>query len=411
MKKLIVLIFLVSCGDITSSLRGRNISGGFDPIDPTGKGPGEGFTVFSANKSGVETLYALSESGQIAEVAPLPSNTTLASKVLFNGKYYLGLDDLDGGRGELYVLNGKQIDLVRDLNTSSSSNPKYLTSYKDHLYFSANDGQRGRELWRMNKAESVSLVSDIQSGSIGSNPTQLTVAGSLLYFAASTSTQGNELYSHNGSSTSIVKDNVAGARDTYPKYLLSLGQDLYFSGLTDGTGRSNFPAHLYKVNGNSMSRIDTVNVDIKFLTSVGNRVYASCRENSGTELCELQSNNLKMISDIQSGSTSSKPSYITFFNNKLYFSAYTLSEGFELWSFDLATNQKKLVADLRSGKRSSQPHSLFAYGDYLYFSATNGSSGHELWRVSKDGSHELAKDINPGAGSSYPSFGLGFYHL
>ncbi len=410
--KYLLLIILMSCGDLVSSLGKRNLSGSIDPVDPSTPvdPPSSAFTIFAANKSGIEAIYRVTESGQISLATTLPAGTTLSSKVFFNNRFYLGLNDFNGQNGELYVLEGTNLRKVKDLHSAGSSNPKYLTVYKGSLYFSAKDASKGRELHKMTTSEVVSVVSDLQSGSVGANPTQLTVAGDRLYFAASTSSQGNELFSFNGSSTSIVKDNVSGARDTFPRFLVSKGDDLYFSGLTNGTSRSSYQSHLYKVTGTSMSLVDTTDLDIMFLHVKDDDLYANCRGSAGAELCKLNGSALNMISDINGDSTSSKPTYITEFNGKLYFSAYTKAQGFELWSYDLSSGQKSLVKDLYSGKMSSWPKALHAYGDYLYFSANDNQKGHELWRVSKSGTVELALDSFVGAGSSHPHFAKGFYH-
>jgi len=405
MKYLLIFMFL-SCGNFLSSLHGK-----FQD-DRSIAGAGDQVTFFTGNKEGKTWLYIINLKGEIRDVTEVPYNLEVSSIAYFNKNFYVGLYDIDGKNGELYKLVGSTLILVKNINTSGSSNPKYLTVYKDGLFFSASNGSNGRELWKMYSNQNIVEVKDLNGGSVGSDPSQLTVAGEILYFSASTTIHGNELFYHDGTNTLVVEDNVLAGRDTFPKFLSVLGDDLYFSGITDGQGRSNYRAHLYKVSDKILSKVDTADLDIKFLKSHNGTLYGSCREgSSGTELCHVQFNQLRMISDIFEGSSSSKPSYIEVFNYKLYFSAYTEEAGYELWSFDLSTREKALVKDLNSGTESSYPKSIYSFGDYLYFSANDGQSGHELWRVDKKGTLELAKDIFPGKGSSYPNFSKGFYHL
>ncbi len=404
--KYILIFLLLSCGEFLSSLNSkyqdnRSIAGGEDEV-----------TFFVGNKQGTSKLYALNLKGKIQEVTDIPFNLEMSSFAYFNDSFYFSLYDIDGKNGELYKLSGSTLTLVKNINITGSSNPKHLTVYKDGLYFSATNGETGRELWRMYKNQNIVQVKDLQGGTKGSDPAQLIVSDGILYFSASTTIHGNELFYHDGKNTLVVEDNVLAGRDTFPRFLTVLGDELYFSGLTDGQGRSNYRSHLYKVKKNVLSKVDTTDLDIKFLKSYDGVLYGSCRDSSsGTELCDLQFNQLRVISDIFEGSSSSKPSYIEAFNNKLYFSAYTQNSGYELWSYDLTTRQKSLVRDLNNGIESSYPKSLHSFGDYLYFSATDGESGHELWRINKSGTVELARDVFPGKGSSYPNFAQGFYHL
>ncbi len=404
--KYLIIILLCSCGGVLSSLNSgfqddRSIAGGKDEV-----------TFFSANSQGISKLYAVDIKGKIQDVTDIPSNLEISSVAYFNESFYFGLYDIEGNNGELYKLVGRNLVLVKNLNSSGSSNPKYLTVYKDGLYFSASNGETGRELWKMYANQNIVQVKDLQGGTKGSDPAQLIVSAGILYFSASTTIHGNELFYHDGTNTLVVEDNVLAGRDTFPKFLSVLGDELYFSGITDGQGRSNYRSHLYKVKENVLSKVDTTDLDIKFLKAHNGVLYGSCRDtSSGTELCDMQFNQLRVISDIFEGNPSSKPSYIEAFNNKLYFSAYTAETGYELWSFDLTTREKVLVKDINSGIESSYPKSLHSFGDYLYFSASDGQSGHELWRVDKNGSVEFTRDVFPGTGSSYPNFAKGFYHL
>ena len=84
---------------------------------------------------------------------------------------------------------------VVDINLGAGdSYPAFLTVFGNELYFQANDGVRGAELWKMNTAGSASRVADINLGSIGSYPAQLTVFDNALYFSADENGQNSQVW-------------------------------------------------------------------------------------------------------------------------------------------------------------------------------------------------------------------------
>ena len=84
------------------------------------------------------------------------------------------------------------------------------------------------------------------------------------------------------------------------------------------------------------------------------------------------------VVDIQAGASGSGTSYMTVFNDKLYFSAFDVTSGRELWVYD-GTNPPSRVADIRAGAAGSSSSDLTVFNNKLYFAADDGINGRELW--------------------------------
>lgn len=138
----------------------------------------------------------------------------------------------DGTHGvELWKTNGTPggTSMVADLATGlASSQPLYLTGFNGFLYFTADDGVHGRELWRTDGTTTV-MVKDLIAGATGSNPTELTVSGGRLYFAADDGVRGTELWATDGTQTYRVADLNPGAGSSSPMNLTNVNGTLFFT--------------------------------------------------------------------------------------------------------------------------------------------------------------------------------------
>ena len=99
--------------------------------------------------------------------------------------------------------NLSQVVLVKDINPGSSSSYHFrLAEFSDRLYFSADDGENGIELWVSDgTAEGTQLLKDINSGSSGSYPRDFAEFNNRLYFSASDGENGGELWLTDGTSS------------------------------------------------------------------------------------------------------------------------------------------------------------------------------------------------------------------
>ena len=93
----------------------------------------------------------------------------------------------------------------------ATSLPSFLTDVNGTLFFTANDGTTGDELWKSDGTEAGTvLVKDIFPGAIGripfsSSPNFLTDVNGTLFFNANDDPTGNELWKSEGTEAGTVR--------------------------------------------------------------------------------------------------------------------------------------------------------------------------------------------------------------
>jgi ELWxxDGT repeat protein len=283
-----------------------------------------------------------------------------------NGTLFFQADDGTHGR-ELWESNGASAGtfLVKDINRGEMfPDPRFslpsLTNVNGTLFFSADDGVHGRELWKSNGASAgTALVKDINQVEVGSKPTDIVAVGATAFFSANDGSHGAQLWESNGTpaGTHMLTDVRNGSYGSYPSNLTNVNGTLFFSD-RDGTHGS----ELWRSNGSA----------------------------AGTYV-------------VKSGQLGA-PGYLTNVNGTLFFGAYGGNHGFELWESNGTDAGTFVVKDIRpdSGAGSAE-NPLANVNGTLFLSANDGTHGAELWRSNGTAAGTvLVADINLGPGGSYP---------
>jgi len=173
---------------------------------------------------------------QKVKAAGVPSRLTAAQGTLF-------LTRQDSNGTELWKSDGTDAGtvMVKDIAPGSTSGLQWLstpmTAMGNAVYFAANDGTNGLELWRSDGTESgTTMVADIQAGALDSNPSPIESINGTLFFAAFGGS-GSELWKSDGTTAGTVfvqtVDAYAASDQTYKRFA-SVGGTLFFAG-TDAT--------------------------------------------------------------------------------------------------------------------------------------------------------------------------------
>jgi ELWxxDGT repeat protein len=297
-------------------------------------------------------------------------------------------------------------EFVKDINPGSNSSiPGEMTNVNGILFFQADDGVNGYELWKSNgTAAGTVLVKDIppEADGIGSSPKSFTAVNNMVFFWASQPTTGYELWKSDGTAagTVLLKDihsngsfeplqNSSGPYSEHSN--VNVNGTFFFS---DGTAAGTVMVKdIHPTSNSSPDYLTDVNGTLFFSaadSSHGHELWKSDGTAAGTML-------VKDISEV----SGSSPRDLTNVNGTLFFTADDGVNGVELWKSDGTAIGTVLVKDIHLGGLGSVPRHLTNVNGVLFFVADDGVSGAELWK--SDGTATgtvLVKDILPGISSS-----------
>ena len=350
--------------------------------------------------------------------------------------FAFGLDNGDqGGTAGNGVLETGEIDdqttycsaqrfgMVADaLPGENGSKPTSYQGMKltveDTLYFSANDGIHGEELWAYNTTtDEMWMVADIRPGGLGSFPGYwLGIQhGSQIFFGAITDDAGHELWAHDHSTGTTwmaanLGDDQPSPSGSNPGDDMELmyGNTLYFSAFTlqyatelwaynTITGSSWLVHDIHMgSSANPGWYMNFIHDDVMYFTArdIGNvhDLWAHNQSNGTTW----------KVAAFGTDPNTHPGNYMDhLIGDTLYFDALT-PLGRELMAYNLLNHTSWMVADLQQGQAGSNPgqHLSLVVGDILLFDTADSSlwahdtSNGSTWRVL-----QFSSGSNPGEGT------------
>jgi ELWxxDGT repeat protein len=294
-----------------------------------------GHLFFCDNNTGV--LYYIDDSMNNQSVTPVaPAVDPDTSEMIpLNNYLYMDCDTTDGV--ELCRADETGVTRLADINTGAgNSNPHNFIVYNNRVYFAADDGTNGVELWVTDgTAGGTVMVKNINSGG-SSDPDNMTLFDNRLFFRANDGITGWELWATDGTTagTVLVKDTNPGAADGSPLSMVAVGNNLYLS---------------------TNNGID------------GRELWISDGTSAGTY----------MLKDINPGLGGSGPGTFHSFKGKVFFRADDGANGKELWVTDGSAANTYMVGDIDPGASGMYPLSPTVFNDKVYYSTDIGSG--EVW--------------------------------
>ncbi|MBK7311216.1 MAG: T9SS type A sorting domain-containing protein [Sphingobacteriaceae bacterium] len=261
--------------------------------------------------------------------------------VLGNKLFFKANDNTSTSGDELWTSDGTVggTILFKDIYTGAQgSGLRGLTVYNSKIYFGADNSTNGNELWVCDGTlGGTSMLKDILPGSTGSAPFGFANFNGKLYFAADGNLIAREFFETDGTlaGTILNKDIDAGTLSSNPQGLYPISNNLFFT------------ARLTNSCGYELMSFSSVTNSVNLMTdafpgmttgfqSVVNAYGEYNITNFGTSavITAYEANNLQniWISDGTSGGTSkvlltgpaytnASQSYLTPFNNDVYFFA------------------------------------------------------------------------------------------
>lgn len=327
--------------------------------------------------------------------------------------------------------------LVKDINPTGFSSPEFMTKVGDRLFFNANDGIHGQELWVSDGTEvGTYMILDLIPGPDGSVPQRMaelngkalfqvddnidgmqwyisdgtasgTVsvgnvhaggpgialetcgfwgyyaeqAGGTVFFTGEDAAHGLELWKTDGTpqGTTLVMDITPGPLDALIQSFQEVGPHLFFSAASSGVSGLN----LWKSDGTTDGTIRlTTNVStIKTIDVNGTAFFQGWDSVAGEELwvSDGTSEGTHLVKDINPGPANSTPLLLTNVNGTLFFTSFTPTAGRELWKSDGTDEGTNMVVDLNPSA-SGGIWELASLGESLLFVRFNPDAGWQLWK-------------------------------
>ncbi|HRW08802.1 MAG TPA: hypothetical protein P5121_27050, partial [Caldilineaceae bacterium] len=352
----------------------------------------------------------------VKDVRPGKASSEPRNLVAIGDKLYFIADDGVHGR-ELWRSNGTAggTRFVKDIYPGvGRPQARYLTKAGDRLLFSANDGHHGQELWVSDgSTDGTLLLKDIWPGTMSSDPEIFVMHGAgndTVYFVANDGEHGYELWRSDGTTanTVLVKNIFPDSFPYYddaPEELIMVNDTLFFKAndgvhgdelwASDGSeGGTRLVKDIYPGPWSSIiDNFTTANGRLYFFSN--DEGFYSLWQSDGTEIGTVPFvtaalNSLTFVDQL------------TTTGDKFFFAGDDRIYSRELWVSSGTDSSTQLLKDINNLGHSSNAWSEFGVDDIVYFTADDGVHGRELWKHTSAGA-AMVTEMHPGPDNYFSS--------
>lgn len=315
--------------------------------------------------------------------------------IVFLNKVYFNANDGVNG-DELWVTSGTSTNtlMLKDINTgTSSSTPRNFFIFNNNLYFSALTSA-GTELWKTDGTESGTvMVKNInqKTTSASSSPRFFTIYNNQLYFKAEDGVTGSQIWKTDGTDAGTVRvsnNNPGNANGLSVQDLMSAGSYMYFTG-NNGSG----DLELYRSDGTEAGTVLVKDINPTgssrpsiFIYFKGKVFFKANDGSTGEELWTSDGTDAgtTQVKDLYTGSTNGLTMHYSYgyYNGELYFTGRGTGENNEIWKTNGTTLGTVKVSALNANGHSN-PSGYFVHGNTMYFSAIYGPDGSNAYELFK----------------------------
>lgn len=373
-----------------------------------------GVLYFTANgASGQRSLWRTDETEAGTVAMPGSNNLEFRYPTYTDGVLFFGSGDPDypvqnfGRELWKYDITTEMATRLTDIYPGRwSSQPRNITSYNGDIYFAANDGTHGFELWKHDGA-SATLVKDLSPGADSTlvnfnvTPEPFPIINGVMLFVAGASSTGSELWRSDGTEagTYLVKDiypGTGGSTQTLEDFTYEIVSDvMYFWAYepvfgqelwrTDGTAAGTFLVKDISPGSGHSSPLSLTNLEgtLYFTANDGTHGYQLWKSDgteAGTLMVADAFNGEHLFSDMRN------------IDGTLWFVANDGLHGTEIWTSDGTAAGTQMLVDFTPGPKSTPVGEFLNINGVPFVTLNDGQSGYELWRFAENRPGDFNRD-------------------
>lgn len=273
-----------------------------------------------------------------------------------------------------------QVTLEADIRTGpENSTPTGLTVYNGDLYFRANDGTTGTELFKFSLSNGAELVEEINLDGNGS-PNNFIVFDDKLFFTGNGDNRnGIDLFSFDGATLELIElypDQFSGLNNPLIAY-----DKIYYAGF-DSNFTGNRLIEFDGITGGEVSGSGEEAVLGGNFIDYNDGLLLYMRSDNvdvGLELFfyNIDTGEFSLVKDINEGTGNSGISEFTKLNNEIYFEAAESGDA-QVWKTD-GTEQGTVLVQSIADANITGTRAFFEWNNELYFEGDDGN-GDQLWK-------------------------------